>query len=168
MADLLHAFGVEWHVLIVQIVNVAILVLVLQRFAFKPLLRAIDARREKIRADEERARELTERITAIETREAEIMHAARQESERLMKARIADGKKTAETLINEARQQAATIIAHGKQTLEHEKIVLLNDIKRDIGLLVATAIHKTVGDIHDEAAEKRLIEKTLTYIEKST
>lgn len=166
MAELLHAFGVEWHVLIVQIVNVGILVWVLHRFAFKPLLKAIDARREKIEADELRASELEERLANIETREAEVLHAARAKSEDMIQAGVSDGKKASEKIIADAKLESAKIIEAGKKTLADERTKLVREVKSEIGTLVTDAVSKTVSGAYDTSVEKRLIADALEYVKK--
>lgn len=164
MADLLHAFGVEWHVLIVQIVNVGILVYVLQRFAFKPLLKAIDARREKIAEDELRAKELEERLANIETREAEVLHAARAKSETIIQEGIAAGKQTAEKIGTEARAEAVKIIESGKKILADDRAKLVREVKSEIGSLVAEAVEKTVAGSYSKPIEEKMISEALSYV----
>lgn len=165
MADLLHAFGVEWRVLIVQIVNVGILVYVLQRFAFKPLLKAIDARREKIEEDELRTKELTERLATIEIREAEILHAARTKSETILQEGIADGKKLAEKISADARTEAAKIIESGKKVLADERSKLVREVKEEIGNLIAHAIEKTVAGSYSKSVEEKMVSEALSYVQ---
>ncbi len=164
MADLLHAFGVEWRVLIVQIVNVGILVYVLQRFAFKPLLKAIDARREKIQEDELRAKELEERLGAIEIREAEVLHTARTKSETIIQEGIADGKKLAEKIGADARTEAQKIIESGKKVLADERTKLVREVKAEIGELVAEAVEKTVSGAYTKSVEEKMISEALSYV----
>lgn len=164
MADLLHAFGVEWHVLIVQIVNVGILVYILQRFAFKPLLKAIDERREKIAEDELRARELEERLANIETREAEVLHAARAKSETIIQEGIAAGKQTAEKIGIEARAEAIKIIESGKKILADDRAKLVREVKSEIGSLVTEAVEKTVAGFYSKPIEEKMISEAISYV----
>lgn len=164
MAELLHAFGVEWNVLAVQIVNVGILVWVLHRFAFKPLLRAIDARREKIEEDELRTKELEERLTTIETREAEVLHAARTRSEEMIQEGVRDGKTLAEKITAEAKLEAAKMIEAGKKTLAEERTKLVREVKAEIGTLVAEAVEKTVSGAYSKSVEEKMIADALSYV----
>ncbi|TSC55412.1 MAG: F-type H+-transporting ATPase subunit b, partial [Parcubacteria group bacterium Greene0416_79] len=49
MPELLHALGINWGVFIAQIVNFTILLLVLAKFVYRPVMKLLDGRREKIR-----------------------------------------------------------------------------------------------------------------------
>ena len=48
MSDLLSQFGINWTLLIAQMVNFAVLVWVLAKFVYKPVIRVLDERRERI------------------------------------------------------------------------------------------------------------------------
>jgi len=48
MAELFHALGIEWPILIAQVVNFAILLVVLWKFVYTPVMRLLDARREGV------------------------------------------------------------------------------------------------------------------------
>jgi len=48
MSDLFAAFGVNWKLLLVQAVNFGLLLSALTYFLYKPVLRMIDERREKV------------------------------------------------------------------------------------------------------------------------
>ena len=45
MAELLHSLGIEWPILVAQIINFAILLAVLGKFVYKPVMKMLDKRR---------------------------------------------------------------------------------------------------------------------------
>lgn len=116
--ELIQNFGIDPVLLSAQIVNFLIILYVLKRFAYKPLLTALKNREEKIKKgleDAEESRKLLEKAT---TREQEILKKAQVEAKKLMadarlqkdeilKASEVETKKQVEKMLKEARAQIA-------------------------------------------------------------
>ena len=62
----MEGLGINWQGLVVQIVNVAILLYLLRRFAYKPFLGILERRAEKIRESVTRAEEIQQQAEATE------------------------------------------------------------------------------------------------------
>ena len=58
MNDILQAFGIQWSSLLAQVVNFCILVFVLARFVYKPVLKVVDERRSAIAESMEKVKEI--------------------------------------------------------------------------------------------------------------
>jgi len=91
MEEIIHTFGIDWRLLIIQSLNFALLVFLLWVFLYKPVLRLIDARRAKI----------AEGVTA-----AEEAHAARESIEQSKDSILANATVKGEGLVREAREHA--------------------------------------------------------------
>lgn len=108
MDQLIETFGIDWRLLLMQSVNFGLLLLILWRFVYRPVLAMIDERREKIaegvRKFEEADRNLLsakeegEALVGNAVREAEnlaMMARARAEEKAIEIAKIAEEKATA-------------------------------------------------------------------------
>ncbi len=70
MEALIGTFGIDWHLIVVQMVNFVLVVVVLTYFLYRPLIRAVDARTKKIAAgirDAEAALKTKEEIESTRT-----------------------------------------------------------------------------------------------------
>lgn len=124
MSDLLHAFGIDWHLLIAQTVNFAIVLVALSYFLYKPILRTLERRREIVAKGVEDARlageklahadeEAGKKVSLADAKAGEILQTARKEAGTekaeliaAAEARAAQIAKDAEAHALEARERA--------------------------------------------------------------
>lgn len=117
MEKLVAVFGINWKLLLVQGVNFGILIFVLYRYLYKPVLAMVDARREKI-------------IRAIHDAEKSEMELGLAESER--KRIIREATLKGDELIDNAKVRAEAD-AHIAMKDAHRKAVhLLNEAERRV------------------------------------
>jgi F-type H+-transporting ATPase subunit b len=143
------------------IITFLIVLWVLRRFAFGPIQRLIDQRRDRIRealdeADKARseARELRE-LTAKEREEAklereQILEEARRQSQRL----VEQAKERADADLKEQLEK-------NREELAAENARLREQIRRDVVELTLFAAEKVTGKVLDEKDQRRLIEETI-------
>src|SRR6516225_1340247 len=129
----------EWSTIVLQIINFVVLVWLLQRFLYKPVLRMIDARKAELqqqydgaKAAEEQAKAglaevEAERANIAAEREAALKAAAAQQED-AAKARRAQAEREAAALIDGARNKLA--IEHDRALTEARKMAL--DLGTDI------------------------------------
>ena len=109
---------IDWTTLALQVINFAILVWLLQRFLYRPVLRVIDARRQAGDARYAEAQRLAEaakqQLADVETQRAGVaadraaaLADAREQAQQLVEARRAQAERDAEALLDETRQTLA-------------------------------------------------------------
>lgn len=156
--------GIEWKVLIAQIINFAILFYVLRRFALTPILGILKKREEKIMADKKTSEGIALKISEIERLKDEILSKARRESEQIVR----EGEKVAvrikEELTAEAHKEFERIVLAGRKQLEDDRMKAEAGLKKDIGELLALAVEKTVGDAFDKHAHTELVREARAVI----
>ncbi len=143
------------------IITFLIVLWVLKRFAFAPIQRMIDERRDRIRealdeADKARteARELRE-LTQREREQAklereQILDEARRQSQRLAE----QGRERADADLKEALEKNREELAAENQRLREQ-------IRRDVVELTLYASEKVTGKVLDQDDQRRLIEETI-------
>lgn len=164
MAELITRLGIEWHILLVQVVNFGILLFVLHRFAYKPILKVMNDRVVRITEDEQKASDLEEKLTAIEREQQQILQNARTESQRLIKEGEIDAKEVGSRILADARVEASHIIHAAAATLAKDRIKLVEEVKAEMGMLISAAIEKTVAGAVDANAQQALVKEALTLI----
>lgn len=129
MNDILNALGIQWSALIAQAVNFGILILVLTRFVYKPVLGIIDNRRQAIADSMKQVKEVEKQKEQIERERVAIMRKADDEAGAL----LARAKTEAETLRvdieKNAKAQAKQILAKGMEQLDTERAKLVRDVQ---------------------------------------
>jgi len=147
---------IDWFTVIAQAVNFLVLVWLLKRFLYKPILDAIDAREKKI------AETIAE---AVETKQAAEMQ--RIEFERKTQ-RFNDDRKTLvlemqeeiklkrEKLLDDANQSAEAMSAKRLEAMQRAQKTLADEISRQTQDQVFAISRKTLRDLADSSLEERI------------
>jgi F-type H+-transporting ATPase subunit b len=153
-------FGVDWPHLVAQIISFSIVCIVLQRFAYKPVLKILGERRQKISQALEDARKSAAELAETETQRREILKQADERATRLIEeARVAAAhvrEEETQKAIAEARQ----IIAKAHEAAAQDRARMLEELKREVGRLVVVTTANVTGKILTPDDQRRLIEET--------
>jgi F-type H+-transporting ATPase subunit b len=147
------------------VITFVVVLLVLRRYAFGPIQRTIDQRRDRIRealdeADKARqeARELRE-LTKSEREEAKA------ERERILE----DTRRQAQRQIEAGRERADADLKErlekNRAEIEAENVKLREQIRRDVVELTLLAAEKVTGKVLDDAEQRRLIDETIDEVD---
>jgi F-type H+-transporting ATPase subunit b len=161
MSELLSKLGIDWKLLIAQIVNFLVLLFVLWKFAYGPVLGMLDKRQKKIEKGLKDADEAHKKLTESEEKQKEILKQARTEAKDIVEKAREQAEKSKSEIAAEAKTQAEKILAGAKSEIEQEKQKTIAEIKSEIGGLVVAATEKIIGEKMDEKKDKELIEKSL-------
>ena len=149
---------IDWFTVAAQVINFLILVWLLKRFLYRPILDAIDAREERIaaeladadatRAEARKERdELQRRNAAFEQQRATLLSQATDEA-----------KAERQRLLDEARQAADTLSAKRMQTLSNDSHQLNQAIRRRTQAEVFAIARKALTDLAAASLEERMAE----------
>jgi F-type H+-transporting ATPase subunit b len=147
---------VDWFTVIAQVVNFVILVWLLKRFLYRPILRAIDAREQRIAsaladADAKNAEAQKERNTFRIKNEA-----FDQERAALLSKATDEAKAERQQLLDEARQAADALRAKRMQTLSTDTHNLNQSIIRRTQQEVFAIARKALADLATTSLEERM------------
>jgi len=149
---------IDWFTVGAQLLNFLVLVWLLKRFLYGPILDAIDKREKRI-ADELADAE-TKRAEAENEREeyhTKIEGLDRQRDDLLAKAKD-EAEDERHKLMDEARAEADAVRAKRKEALEHEHQKLMEKIARRTREEVFSIARKTLGDLAGASLEQRMCE----------
>jgi len=161
MSELLTKLGIDWKLLIAQIVNFLVLLFVLYKFAYGPILAMLEKRQKKIEKGLKDADEAHKKLAESEEKQKDILRKARTEAKDIVeKARI-QAEKAKSEIASAAKGQAEKIMAGAKTEIEQEKQKTIAEIRSEIGGLVALAAEKVIGEKIDEEKDQEIIEKAM-------
>lgn len=148
MQQLFAAFGIDWRLLLIQGINFALLLFLLSRYLFKPMMRIIDERRAKI-AEGIAAGERAERELAAAKEESEgIVGSAAREAEGL----VASARKNAEErslgIVRAAEEKAHALLLDAAAQAEESKRRALEESKQQIARAAVLAAEKILIQKH--------------------
>lgn len=161
MDELIKTFHIETNLLLAQIVNFAIVLFVLYKFAYGPILKTLNDRTEKIEKGLKDSEEASKKLSDITEKEKEVLTKAKKEAQEIIKKSEDEAKKNAEMILSEAKEKTEKAVSDAKKLIEQEKNKMMNEVKADVSELVALAAGKVLGEKVDAKKDKELIEKSL-------
>jgi F-type H+-transporting ATPase subunit b len=154
----LEALGLKPALLITQIINFAILLFLLQRFLYRPVLNMLAERRERIReglAEAERVR--AEAEEQRKKYEEELAQQRQESQERIQKAMQAS-EEAREEIIAEARKEAEQIKQRAREEIEYERRQALEQLRTQVADLSILAAKRILDGAIDEKTQRQLIQ----------
>lgn len=136
-----------------------ILLFLLRKFAWKPILGAVEERDNKINAALNAAEEARKEIANLASENEKLLNEARAEKDRI----IADAKKTRETMISEAKaiadSEAKRMIETARASIENEKNAALTEVKNLVAGLSIDIAEKLLRKQFENGAEQQAFVK---------
>jgi F-type H+-transporting ATPase subunit b len=149
---------IDWFTVAAQAVNFLVLVWLLKRFLYKPILGAMDAREKRIASQLRQAE--AEKATAKE--EAEKLRMVREEFERTKETRLKEvsDEVTAmrSQLTEKARQEIDNLGAKWRESLQTEQKTLLKKIAGRVQEETFAIVTKVLRDLAGKELEQQILE----------
>ncbi|MCG7199970.1 F0F1 ATP synthase subunit B [Marinobacter pelagius] len=147
---------INWITVSAQVVNFLILVWLLKRFLYQPVIRAMDRREQKIqnRMDEANSREQE----AIHEKQSYQQKLAGFEKERddLLEETRQEARQTRSQMLDQAREETARVRSHWMREIREEKTAFIDGLRHQSLDVVETVIRKALQDLADEHLEDRI------------
>ena|SRR3989344_1595729 len=122
--------GLDWKVLIAQLVNFGLLLFIMKKYLYGPLVKAIDERNKKISGALDDSKKIEEKLQNIEKKETELLDLARQKAKKEREEILDIALKEKEKVVEEAKVAAQREIDKGVEKLEvaqKEAVKVLSD-----------------------------------------
>jgi F-type H+-transporting ATPase subunit b len=137
-----------------------LLLFLLAKFAWKPILNAVNARGQKIHEALELADKTRAEMLLLQAENEKIIKEARAERDAIMN----DAKQTAVEMVesakNKAKEEANKIVESAKATIASEKSAAIRDIKNQLASFSLDIAEKIVrAELSTDAKQKELAEK---------
>jgi len=147
------------------ILTFLVLVALLARFAWRPLLEALDRRQAAIAKSLEDAQRARQELERLQRESAEMMRQARVEADAIMSRSRSDAEALREELKQKSRAEAAAIVKNAEKQIQLETARAIQQIRNEtIDLSVAIASKILRRQVSKEDHEG-LIEETLKQVE---
>lgn len=138
-----------------------VVVFILSKFAWKPILNSIREREESIEEALEAAEKAKEKMKDLEASNEKLLQEARQEREEMMKA----ARDTKEKMIAEAKAQAQAeadkVLKNAQETIRAEKASAVNELKGLVAELSVEIAEKILKEELSADKQKALIEESM-------
>ena len=162
--ELIAKLGIDWKLIIAQIVNFGIVLFLLYKFAYKPVLAALDKRRrmiEKSVKDAEKSEELLKEVgsmkekalATVKEKTAEMMDRAACEATHLKQEGLAEGAAEAKKTIDKVKTE-----------IEAQKKAIIKEAKTEITKMIVFGAAKILEREFSEKDQERMIDEAAKEI----
>jgi F-type H+-transporting ATPase subunit b len=147
------------------IVTFLVLVALLAKFAWRPLLEALEKRQQTIAKALDDAQKARLELERLQRESAEMMAAARVEAEAIVSRSRSDAAQLGEELKQKARADAAAIVKNAEKQIQMETARALQQIRSEAVDLSVTIASKILQRNVSKADNEGLIQETLKQVE---
>lgn len=162
--EALEGLGINPGFLLSQVVNFLILFAGLYFLLWKPILKMLDQRKERIQQgleDAERAREEREQSQAEFNKRLEE---AAQERERIIARAKEEAQEERKAILAEAEQGAKRMLIGAREEAQSEGERILGEVRSQVAVLAIAAANRLIGEALDEERQRRLVDEFFTGI----
>ena len=139
-----------------------LLLFLLKKYAWKPILDALNSREEGIQNALDEADKARQEMGDLKSSNEKIIKEARAERDSMLKDARAIKEKMITEAKDEAKPQSNTIIEQAKQTIENEKLAAITELKNQVDELSIGIAEKILKDeLSSKDKQVKLIEKML-------
>jgi F-type H+-transporting ATPase subunit b len=137
-----------------------VLVVILGKFAWKPMLKAISDREKGIQDALNQADKVKSEMAALQNENEALLAKAREERASL----ISEAKATADKMVSEAKEKAKLeydkIVADAQLAITHQKNAAISEVKNQVGTLVVEVAEKVLRrELSDKASQEKYIKE---------
>ncbi len=160
-AGVIGLFGLNWKLFLAQLVNFAIVLFVLWKWVFKPVVAGMDARTKKIEDSLNTADKVNKEREEFDQWKAKEMVSARHEATAIIAAAKTTATQTKDQILEQAKLEQQQILDQSKAELELQKQKTLEEAKASIADLVVQSTEKLLRAKLDGKTDAKLIKTVL-------
>ena len=147
------------------ILTFLVLLALLAKFAWRPLLEALDSRQESIRKSLDDAQKAKAELERLQAESAEIIRQARVEADSIIARSRGDGERLREEIRQKARAEAEGIVKTAERQIQLETGRAIQQIRREAVDLSVMIASKLIQRNLTKEDNERLIEEALRQVE---
>lgn len=142
--ELIKNLGINVPLLIAQIVNFFLLLFILQKFVYKPVLKLLDDRKQTVKKSMDDAKKIDEQVKEIAKMRVEKLHSTEKECGVILEKAKEEAEKTKQELLAYANMEVEKLITRGKEKLKEEKVKIVEELKQQMAEIVVAASAKVL------------------------
>ncbi len=157
----LASLGINVSTLLAQIVTFGVLFILLKMFAFKPILKMLDERSNRIKESMEQADYIKEQVANTEEESKARIEAAAKEGQELIARAVRAGDEVKQQAQEDARAGAESILTKARTEIQRERDEAISELRKEVADLTITVAEKVIGQTLDKETHRQLIENTI-------
>lgn len=165
-AGIVGTLGLKTDVFIAQLVNFLIILLILWRWAYKPLLKVLEDREVRIKKGLDDADAVAVKLADIEKEHAAVLRTARDEASNVIKEAHGIGEAKREELLAKSREEISKLVTDARKKIAEERQEAADQLKKEISALVITTAEMVLKEKIDAKKDFAIMDKAVKKTKK--
>lgn len=157
----LGALGFDGQAFVIQLITFVLAFLVLKRFAFKPILKVLQERRETIENGVKLGEQMKQEEAKLAAKVDQTLHEARQEADQIIATAQDSGRQAVRDAEEKARAKADGILAEAESRIAQETARARQQLEQEVVGLIADTTEAIIDEKVDAKKDAALIERAL-------
>ena len=149
------------------VVTFIILLLILKKVAWKPILTALDKRENDIKQALEQAEKAKDEAKKILEENQANLAKAEEESKKIIEQSRSYAESLKEQMIKESKEQAKKIVEEASSEIERKKDAAFEELKSQVAEIAVNAAEKIIKESLDAQKSKQVVDKYLKEVAKN-
>lgn len=146
MSEILNVFGVDWRILIIQMVNFGVLLLILWKFLYIPVIKMLKDRQEIVKKGVEDAEKAEIELSSAGAKKDEIITEATHTADDIVAGARDHGKVKADEIVREAQKKSEGIVSDAEARGEEARLQLIEESEREVAQAAVLAAEKILRE----------------------
>ncbi|KKU13639.1 MAG: ATP synthase subunit b [Parcubacteria group bacterium GW2011_GWC2_45_7] len=162
--ELLNKLGVDWRLLLAQLFNFVILLALLYKFLYKPVLKLLQERSAKIEQSLKNADAVEVKLREASASYEKKVLEARGEAQKIIEQAKSEAEAARLELSRKAQEEAEKIVQNGHSRLTADKEKMLKEAAGELADLVASATEHVLGNVITPEINQKLIDEAVRKV----
>jgi F-type H+-transporting ATPase subunit b len=149
---------------VAQMISFCIVCILLQRFAYKPVLKILEERRQQIAQGKANAEQIKVELSRTEAQRKEMLDQANVQANKLIEEARAAAARVQEEETQKAIAAAEQVMVKAREASVQERTRMLAQLKREFGRLLVETTAAVTGRILTPEDQQRLAEETASQL----
>ncbi len=164
--EILKTFGVDPILLVAQIINFIVILYILKKLLYKPVMDMLKKREDVIKEGLKQAEEGKLTLEKALEEEKKILKKAQDQSKKIVDNANEQASAVSKEIEENARKQADKILEEAKRQIEQEAKDTEKRLSENVTNLSIDILRKSISELFGEKEQKALVEKAIRNITK--
>lgn len=161
MQEFIEHLGIDWKLLLAQMVNFALLLFILRRFVYRPVLDVLQKRKQKIEEGIQFAKDAEFELKRTQELREEILEGAKRDGVNIVTEAEEKANHKKEEILQEALQKTEAAIVEAKRVIQEEKVKMTDSLEKETEELILAGVTKVLGRMSPGTRDRVFVEEAL-------
>ena len=155
------ALGINGKIFLAQLVNFTIVLLVLWKWAYKPIIRLLEERQHKVEKSVKDAEEIEARLKTLAGEREDVLKTAKAEAQTVVDEAMAEADLRKTEIVEKTKREVERVIVQGKAQLVQEREAMVREARKDLVDVALAATKRIIGEEMNEKKATSLAEEVV-------